>query len=247
LHAKRQTFLTPQENSRMALTESTTPQDVGKARMVRVWLAITAACLSVFLVLGMTYQSWQPWLDARLGEDSLLVSVAFELVGSLLVAAPLVGLFRAISRMGYDGGTVDTHGRITLQVRDGARRMHVVLCSGLFVLFAAGAIILRDDTLTLRIACVAAAAFSVVGGYIIWTARLVYDDTHLIMHRFALRPKVFLWRNLRDVTWVEEMKHHRLDFTKGRKTNISDTYAGAGDLIALARRMLNQNAGASRS
>ncbi len=219
----------------------------GRKRRVRLWLGAAASGAAVFMALGMSLQTWEPWLTARLGEDSFVVQFLFELFGTVLIAVPVVGLIGAISALGDNRGVLDDEGRVTLRVRSGARRLHVALCGGLFVLFASGAAVLTDETLALRLSAVAAAAFTPVAAYIIWTARVVYDRSGLEVSRFARHPLRLDWRDLQAVTWVEAHNHHRLDFTKGRKATISSTYAGANVLIGLAMRMLARDAGASRS
>lgn len=234
----------------MVVSETNAPSNAdndAKFRLVRIWLAIVAACLSAFAAFGLSYQKWEPWLDEWLGEDSLVTSGAFELVGSLLISVPLLALFRAIGALGHDRGTIDSSGRIILRYRAGARRLHLGLCAALFMLFSAGAIILTTpEDFILRLACLVAAAFSFVAGYGIWTVKIIYDQTELVTPRFCRRPRRYLWTSLIGVSWEEAHNHFKLTFKRGRNVTISSSYAGVHDLMALAKRKSAQNAGTAR-
>ncbi len=218
-----------------------------KTRRVRLWLALCATSLAIFIFIATQLDQWAPDARSDLAAGGFLPSLMFKIVATLLIGAPLMGLFHAIMSLGSNEGHVDQDGRIVLRVREGARHLQIGMCIALFALFSAGTYFLTDDDLTLRICSILGAVASVIACYIVWTSRIRYDETGLQDYRFARRPRLLKWAHLRKVTWIEPLNHYRMDFTKGRKTTISTSYAGHDRLIAFANRMSATNARTSRS
>ncbi|QXT39877.1 hypothetical protein [Gymnodinialimonas ceratoperidinii] len=216
---------------------------------MRILLGLCMAGLALVIVLGTSLDRLEPWfLSLGLQPDGYLAQGMFELVATLLIVPPLLGLFHAVGTLGTDRGEVDAAGRIILRHRAGARRLHVGLCAALVALFCAGAYFLTDPgDLVLRLISTLCAAGFFVAAYIIWSARILYDDTMVMVPRFCRAPRRLEWRDLSAVEWIAAQKHFELTFTQGRKITISSSYAGVHDLIALARRMVIENARTARS
>ncbi|MBF9035232.1 hypothetical protein HKCCE2091_13380 [Rhodobacterales bacterium HKCCE2091] len=215
---------------------------------VRLWLALSAGCMALFLVCGMTWQRWQPWLEARgFAADGIVAGAAFEIVGAILIVGPLGGLIAAIGRLGRDAGEVGADGRITLRIREGGRRFNTWATLAMALLFFAGAWLLVDMGPVRRGIFAAAGVLSLGFGWYLRWAHVIYDDRVLIAPRIFGKARRFYWDNLTGIAWNEQFSCHTLTFQRGRKTSISSSYAGANDVVALAERKLAANARTARS
>ena len=215
-----------------------------RVALVFLWLTLG---LGAFVALALNREAVEPWLVA-IGldpEGSLFSRGILKGLALLMFGVPLTVLLWMIVGLGSNQGGTDIHGYTVLRLKTGGRVFLTLVSVGLAGLMLYVAMD-ESETLLFRLFIGAFGGAFLLGGYFIATAQVRYDNSTIAATTYTATLEKHEWRDLEAIEPNDEAREFVLRFRTGRKARISYFYQGVDELIWLARRKLDENAGIAR-
>ena len=216
-------------------------------KQVLLALVLLAIGAAVFAALALNRGLVEPHLlDLGIDPEGPWLRAALKAVGTIFIGVPVALLFWSIAGLGSGAAGTDIHGYTILRLRSGSRYFlsaASLALAGLFLFVAA-----EDVEGLLWTAFMSVfGVFFLFGAWFIWTARVSYDNRTIAATQYTGTSRRHDWSDLVMIERRDEQHEFILRFRTGRKARISFFYQGVGELMALAERKLDENAGATRS
>ncbi len=214
----------------------TDTSDIPVKRVLYLFL-VTAAVFGLVAFTAWHPELWEPWLDAQgITRDDPVFRNVLKLIFAVVLGVPLTALIYAIGRLGSDRTQRDVHGYKVLRLKAGSLWFYTIACLCAAALFFGYPML--DPQAPHPWAFQAAGLFCLVCIPVFLKAKMLFDDSTLIVSDSIGGRSTHQWSDLVDIREVSELKHYLFTFRNGTRAKISYNYAGLGELIETAKSNL---------